>query len=184
MTFRLIIFEVLYYLGSGFLLIYGIFFKTTAPLGFGIFLIYTGRTKIPLRYNKAAELKRITKFDIIWDFIFLGISSIALFSLMKTVLNILLRDKSVQLSSWVVLFSCLGIIYFELLFRLSSSKRNRFAALYLLILLIFSAGSFILGGFWVNLDIILGFLSLAITVIISFSKAYKGLLYILQPESK
>ena len=160
---RFKILEILYFFGAAVLLITGICFKSAAAVGMGLYLLYSGRKRV---------LTAFMKVNLIWDLIFLAISVLMLFSVVKVILNIVLCQEIFNVSQWLIPVAGLGFIYFELLFRISGEKKNRFAVFLLMVLLISSTGSFILGGHWLKADIFLGFLSLTFTVIISFRRAY------------
>ncbi len=170
MILKNIVLESLYFIGAAFLLATGIILKLAAPLGIGLFLIYLGRYKVSSEFSK---------IDMIWDLLFLGISSIVFFSLIKVILNIFFRDYTLLWNQMILPVSAFEIIYFEIIFRISLQKKNRFSSIIMIILFITSAGAFILGGFWLKTDLLLGFLSLSVTVILSFRKAYSELINIL-----
>ncbi len=163
MTPGLIITEALYFFGAGAILFTGLILKSAALWGLGIYLLYSGPGKTYL----------------VWNLIFLGTSVISLFYLIKVILIIFLRNDIVDWSQLMLPVTGIGSIYFEIIYRISLKKKNRIASILLMVLLIQSVGTYILGGFWLKIDIILGFLSLAITVIISFRKAYYKLTDIL-----
>jgi len=170
MILKNIVLESLYFIGAAFLLATGIILKLAAPLGIGLFLIYFGRYKVSSEFSKV---------DMIWDLLFLGISSIVFFSLIKVISNIFFRVYTLLWNQMILPVSAFEIIYFEIIFRISLQKKNRFSAIIMIILFITSAGAFILGGFWLKTDLLLGFLSLSVTVILSFRKAYSELVNIL-----
>lgn len=162
-------------MGASLLILTGIFLKLAAPLGVGIFLFYSGRQNT-LNHGESMGKKVIyTKIDLIWSLFFLGLSSIVYFSIIKVILNIFFRDQIIIWNKIILIISVFGVFYFEILFRISLQKKNRIAAIFVMIILIVSVGAFILGGHWLKTDLLLGFLSLTVTVIISFRKAYLGL---------
>jgi len=173
MNSRFKISEIFYFLGAVIVFISGIGFKSTAAVGMTLYLLYSGRRRVLTPGESSMEKStEFLKSNLIWDLIFLAISVLMLFSIVKIILNIVLRQEIFNVNQWLILVAGLGIIYFELLFRISGEKKNRFAVFLLMILLISSTGSFILGGHWFKADLLLGFLSLTFTVIISFRKAY------------
>ena len=171
------VFEFLYFTGAAFLLLTGIILKLAAPLGIGLFLLYFGRYKVSSSNNENPVV--FSKIEIIWDLLFLGISSVVFFSLIKGILNIYFRDNTLVWNQMILPVSAFGIIYFEIIFRISLQKKNRFGAIIMIILFITSSGAFLLDGYWLKTDLLLGFLSLSVTVILSFRKAYSELTNIL-----
>ena len=169
MTFKWRISELFYFLGVSVFLITGIVLKSTAASGLGLYMLYSGRKSLFIS-GEASLL--IQKINLLWDLIFLAISVLMLFSVVKVILNLFLHHEAVIVSHWLILVCSLGLIYFEMLFRITGDRKNRLAVLFVIVLLVLSAASLILGGFWPKTDLILGFLSLAVTVIISFRKAY------------
>ena len=169
MNFKNIVIESLYFLGVSFFVISGMILKLYSPLGVGIFLLYTGRQSFSSKKD----------INLIWNLLFLGLSIIAYFSVIKIILNIFLHDPILSQNRLILYISVFGVLYFEVLYRISLKKKNRIAAILILIVLITSVGAFILGGHWLKTDLILGFISLTVTVIISFRKAYLGLVDIL-----
>ncbi|MEA1911875.1 MAG: hypothetical protein U9N32_09425 [Spirochaetota bacterium] len=179
MTLKNIVFESLYFNGAAFLLATGIILKLAAPLGIGLFLIYFGRYKVSSGNTNQENSVVFSKIDMVWDLLFLGISSIVFFSLIKVILNIYFSDNTLVWNQMILPVSAFEIIYFEIIFRISLQKKNRFGAIIMIILFITSAGAFILDGYWLKTDLLLGFLSLSVTVILSFRKAYSKLINIL-----
>jgi len=180
MILKNIVFESLYFMGAAFLLLTGIILKLAAPLGIGLLLIYLGRYKGSSSSRSNNENSVVfSKIEIIWDLLFLGISSVAFFSLIKVILNIFFRDNTLVWNQMILPVSAFEIIYFEIIFRISVQKKNRFGAIIMIILFITSAGAFILDGFWLKTDLLLGFISLSVTVILSFRKVYSELINIL-----
>ena len=165
----------LYFLGTGALILSGIVLKITAPLGIGIFLLYSGYQSHSSTGESSEKKAKYIKLDLLWNLFFLGISFITYFSLIKVIINIFLGNQILIWNKIIIFISLGGVMYFEILFRISLQKKNRFAAIMLLIILVASIGAFILGGHWFKTDLFLGFLSLTVTVIISFRKAYLGL---------
>ncbi|MDA3941098.1 MAG: hypothetical protein PF693_17610 [Spirochaetia bacterium] len=174
------IIELLYFSGAVLFLITGIFLKLTAPSGIGLLLLYSGLNGILWNESGYEYTSAYKNKYIFWNVFFLGLSTIIFFSLTKVLFNILVRDEVLNWNSLILLISVLGIIYFEILFRISSQKKSRFAALVMLLLFILSTGAFIFGDFWLKTDFLMGFLSLTVTVIISFRKTYIGLSELLE----
>lgn len=180
MISKYVIIEFLYFIGASLLIITGLLLKLLSPLGVGLYLLYSGRQfKSSDNGESPGKKEKYIKSGLFWNMLFLGLSSIFYFSIIKDILNILFRDKIIMQNNIILLISVLGVFYFEILFRISLQKKNRFAAILVLIILITSAGSLILGEHWLKTDLILGFLSLTVTVIISFRKAYLELAGIL-----
>ncbi len=165
---------ILYFLSLLILIISGISLRAAAPGGIGIFLFYKSRYLIPGSINGKMSPK-FNKINLFWSLFFLGLSVFILFSLTKTLSGILLRGETVVVSKWIIPLSAIGSIFYELLYRFNSTTMNRTAAVLLLVIFIQSAGSYILGGYWIYSDLILGFLSFLFTAIISFGNAYAGL---------
>ena len=176
MILRFRISEISYFLGIMLRLIIGMGLKSAASVGFGIYLFYSGSRSV-IRTEDPS--KGFLKINLLWDLIFLAISVLMLFSVIKVIFNIFLRQETVFVSHWLIPAACLGLLYFETLFRITGDKKSRLAVLLLMILLVSSAASLILGGLWLKIDLLLGFLSLVFTVIISFRKAYLELSEIL-----
>ena len=168
--------ELFYFLAASVLLITGIGLKSAAASGLGLYMFYSGRKSIFISEETSLL---ILKINLLWDLIFLAISVLMLFSVVKVILNIFLQQEATSVSHWLILACGLGLLYFETLFRITDDKKNRVAVFLLMVLLVLSAASLILGGFWLKTDLILGFLSLTVTVIISFRKAYLELTEIL-----
>ncbi len=175
MIFRNILFHTLYFSGAGLLLLSGFLLKIAAPQGIGILLLYFGKSNIFFNAENRKNTSGSLKIYLLWNILFLGFSLILYFSLIKVTLNILLRNQIIIWNQIIIYISFLGALYYEILFRLNLQKRNRFAAVILIINLIAAVGALILGGFWFKTDLLLGFLSLTVTVIISFRKSYLGL---------
>lgn len=180
MILRLRISEFSCFLGASIIIIAGIGFKSAAASGIGLYMLYSGRTGIS---QTGAGFLGLLKINFIWNLIFLVVSVMMLFSVIKGILNIFLRQDLVIANQWIILIIGLGLIYFETIFRLWGDKKNRFSVLFLMVCLILSAASFILGGHWLKSDILMGFLSLAFTVIITFRRAYFELSKILLIET-
>ncbi len=181
MNLRFKISEILYFLGAVVVLISGIGFRSTAAVGMALYLLYSGRRRVFAPGESSIKPSvGFLKINLIWDLIFLAISVLILFSVLKVILNIFLHGEILIVSQWIPIVSGLGLLYFELLFRKTGDKKNRMAVLLLMILLILSAASLILDGIWLKTDPFLGFLSLTLTVIISFRKAYLELSDLLQ----
>ena len=176
MTFMWRISELFYFLGASVLLITGLGLKSAAASGLGLYMLYSGRKSVFIS-GKTSLL--ILKTNLLWDLIFLAMSVLILFSVVKVIVNIFLRQEAIIVSHWLILVCGLGLLYFETLFRITGDKKNRLAVFLLMVLLVFSAASLILGGLWPKTDLILGFLSLTVTVIITFRKAYLELSEIL-----
>ena len=170
-----VIFESLYFLGASLLLLTGIVLKLAAPLGVGIYLLYSGPGRISLRKNADENILFDQKLNLIWNILFLGLSTILSFSIIKVIFNIFRGAQPVSPDQIIIYIYILGVLFFEFLYRISLKKKNRFVAILIVIILILSVGAFILGGHWLKTDLMLGFLSLTVTVIISFRKAYLGL---------
>ena len=169
----------LYFLGTGILILSGIVLKISSPLGVGIFLLYSGFQSKHSTGESPEKTANFIKLNLLWNLVFLGFTLIIYFSLIKVTINIFLGNNIISWNKMIIFISLFGVIYYEILFRISSMKKNRFAAIILLIILIASIGAFILGGDWFKSDLLMGFLSLTVTVIISFRRAYLGLLDIL-----
>ena len=166
--------NVLYILGLVIMIISGTLIGSSTPVGLGVFLFYKGRFIIPISISADKGLF-LNKINLLWSFFFLGISVLVLFSLTKTIAGILFMGQTVVISKWVLLLSAIGSIYYEILYRVSLTIMNRIAAILLLLVFIQSTGSYILGGFLIYSDLILGFLSFLITAILSSGKAYSEL---------
>jgi len=167
-----LIYELLYYFGVILFLITGLFLKLTAPLCIGILLLYSGMNGIFWNKSSSEITSGYMKKYFVWNIFFLGISSVLFFSLTKVFFNVFIRGEVLNWNSYILLLSLIGIIYFEILFRISLQIKSRYAALVILFLFILSTGAFIFGGHWLKTDFFLGFLSLTVTVIISFRKTY------------
>ncbi len=168
--------ELFYFLGASVLLMTGIGLKSAAASGLGLYMLYSCRNSLFISWETSLL---ILKNNLLWDLIFLAISVLMLFSVVKVIVNIFLRQEAIIVSHWLILVCGLGLLYFETLFRITGDKKKRLAVLLLMVLLVFSAASLILGGLWPKTDLILGFLSLTVTVIITFRKAYLELSEIL-----
>ena len=177
MIIRLRISEFFYFLGAVVLIATGIGFKSVAASGLGLYMLYSGRKGV---FPSGEASPIFLKINLLWDLIFLAISLLILFSVIKVILNLFLRQETVLVGPWLILVTGLGLLYFETLFRITGDKKARLAVLLLIILLVSSAASLILGGLWLKADLLLGFLSLTFTVIISFRKAYLELSDLLQ----
>ncbi len=168
--------DLFYFLGAFVLLMTGIGLKSAAASGLGLYMLYSCRNSLFISEETSLL---ILKINLLWDLIFLAISVLMLFSVIKVGLNIYLHQEAIIVSHWLILVCGLGFIYFEMLFRITADKKNRLAVLLLVVLLVLAAASLILGGLWPKTDLIVGFLSLTVTVILSFRKAYIELTEIL-----
>lgn len=175
MISRNICIDFLYFLGTCLLLLSGFLLKMFSPLGIGILFFYFGKKNLLIIKESKGNTPGYLKKYLLWYILVLVLSLVIYFSLIKVTLNILLRNHIIIWNQLIIYISLFGALYYEALFRLSLQKRNRFAAIVLLFNLIVSVGAFILGEHWFKTDLILGFLSLTLTVIISFRKAYLGL---------
>jgi len=174
MTTRMKISNVLYILGLVIMIISGILLGASTPVGLGVFLFYKGRFIIPVNINDHKGLF-LSKFNLLWSFLFLSISVLVLFSLTKTIVGILFRGQTVVISKWILPLSVIGSIFYEILYRVSLTIMNRIAAILLLVIIIQNTGYYILGGYWIYFDLIMGFISFLITAIVSFRSAYSEL---------
>jgi len=173
------IIESLYFIGVSLFIIIGVMLKLFSLTGAGIYLLYTGRQSSSSIKDDNGITLLDKKYNLIWDLLFLGLSIITYFSVIHSILNLFFHNSILVYNQIIIYLSVFGVLYFEVLYRISLKKKNRIAAILILIILITSVGAFILGGYWLKTDLILGFLSLTVTVIISFRKAYLGLADIL-----
>jgi hypothetical protein len=180
MNIRKIIVEVLYYIGISLILMAGILLKSISLSVIAIYSLYSTRYSNSLKVDKAEISVDAQKYNFLWNLIFLGLSSVLFFSLIKVIFNIILKQFVPVQSQWILPVSVSGVLYFEILYRFSVQKKNRITAVFLLIILVVSAGALILGGLWFKTDLIIGFISLLIIVIISFRRAYLELTNILE----
>lgn len=171
--------EQLYFSGASLLFLTGIFMKSAACTGFGLLLIYLGRQRINPYSESHNNPLQGRKINLFWNLLFLGISSIAVFSLINNILNILFNNGFFHWNQYIIPIYLFGTIYYETLYRINLNKKSRSASIILLVLFITSMGAYILEGIWLKTDILLGFISLTVTVIITFRKAYLELTEIL-----
>jgi len=174
MTTRMKLTNVLYISGLVIMIISGILIRASAPVGLGVFLFYKSRFIIPVNITDDKGLF-LNKISLLWPFFFLSISVLFLFSLTKTIAGILFSGQTVVISKWVLPLSAIESIFYEILYRAGLTIINRIAAILLVLVFIQSAGSYILGGFLIYSDLILGFLSFLITAIMSSGKVYSEL---------
>jgi len=174
MTIRMKISYLLCILSLVIMIISGIALGASALVGLGVFLFYKGRFIILVNIKDDKGLF-LNKINLLWSFLFLCISVLVLFSLTKTSAGILFRGQTVENSKWILPLSAIGSIYYEILYRTGLTIMNRIAAILLVLVFIQSAGSYILGGFWIYSDLFLGFLSFLITAIMSSGNAYSEL---------
>jgi len=179
MISRIKFYELFFFLGAITLLLSGIFLSSAACTGVGLFLIYYGRQRLNTSSDTYNNSLKSRKINLFWNLIFLGISSIMVFSLINNILNIFFHDGVFLWNQYIIPLSVIGAIYYEILFRLSLNKKSRAASIILLILFITSVGAYILGGIWMKTDILMGFLYLTLTVIITFRRVYLELIEIL-----
>ena len=169
MIFKWKLSEFLYFSGALVLLVTGIGLKSVSAPAVGLYILYTGRRRV----SPEEEFPSILlKSNLFWDLMFMAVSVLMLFSALKVIFNIFFHNEIIIISQWLIPGTGLGILYFEILFRITGDKKNRLAVLLIMLLLILFTAAFILGGLWLKTDLILGFLSLTVTVIISFRKAY------------
>ncbi len=161
--------------------------KSTSSAGFGLYILYSGgrgaRAFHEIFSKPDEKVYSVPgKWDFIWDLIFLAIVSVFLFSTVKTMLHLILSgDYKEGSGSHIIIYAAVAI-YYEVLFRITGNLISRRAVLILLPLLVLSGASLILGGFWSKTDLIMGFLSLVLTAIISFKRACLELANILRQE--
>jgi len=171
--------KVLYFLGLILVLFTGIYIGSFALAGFGFFLLFNSRVLIISSFLSDNKITELNKKNLLYSLFFLGISSLILFSLTKSIIDILFRGQIVVISKWIFIVSAIGSLLFEIFYRIGLYKKNRIAAILLLVIFIQSTGSYILGGFWIYSDLFLGFLSFLITAILSSRNVYLELAEIL-----
>ncbi len=172
-------FKVLYFLSLILVLFTGISIGSSAFAGFGLLLLFNSRILIISAFLPDDKIIGLNKKRLLFSLFFLGISLLVLFSLSKTIVGILFRGQTVVIIKWVPLVSAIGSLLFEIFYRIGLCKKNRIAAILLLVIFIQSAGSYILGGLWIYSDLFLGFLSFLITAILSSRNIYLELADIL-----
>ncbi len=168
--------SIAYSLGALILFATGILLESHGSLGAGLFILYSGSAGSWITYKisfKSLELlsPEIKKRNLFRDLFILAAVSVFLFSTVKSLLLMFLSDYSIPDSGSGIVLPAVSVIYFEIVFRITGNSVNRKAVAVLLPLLVLSGASGILGGFWGKTDLIMGFLLLALTAIISFKRA-------------
>ena len=102
MNSRFKISEIFYFLGAVIVFISGIGFKSTAAVGMTLYLLYSGRRRVLAPGKSSMAISTgFLKSNLIWDLIFLAISVLMLFSVVKIILNIVLRQEISNVSKAV-----------------------------------------------------------------------------------